>query len=324
MDDKKYEFTVCTRCFTYNHALFIEKALEGFVMQQSSFPMVFTVVDDCSIDNEQDVVKKWVEANLDFEESNYAYQKRMSYGELLFARHKVNRNASFAILFLNENHYQLKKDKMGYISEWLNNAKYIALCEGDDYWIYPKKLQIQIDFLENHPNHSACIHAHRREDYFANGVMLTDCYKYPDNLEIIPANDVICNKSMFCATASWVYRSEAVVDYPEWAKQAPVGDKPLKLILFARGHIGYINELMSVYRVGVPGSWTKRVLKNRKAEIKLRKGLVNIMKDFDQWTERKYHQYVRRNIAYYHYTYWKTDYIIRPYLKMKKLLNSKQ
>ena len=316
-----YKYMVCTRCFTYNHAPFIESALEGFAIQQANFQMVFVIVDDASTDGEQEVLKKWAAANLSFDEDGYAYKKDLNYGELFFAHHRTNKNASFAILLLKENHHRQKKPKLPYLSEWCNDAKYLALCEGDDYWINPHKLKIQIDFLEAHPDHSGCIHAHRRDVFTGDTVRSIDCYKYPENIEKIPNKDVICNKSMFCATASWVYKSEAVHDYPEWTKRAPVGDKPLKLVLFARGHIGYINELMSVYRVGVPGSWTNRVLRNREEEKVLRKGLIKIMTDFDQWTEGRYHKYVRQNIAHYRYIYWKTDYIIRPYLYIKEKLH---
>lgn len=321
MENKSYKYMVCARCFTYNHAPFIESALEGFAMQQTTFPTAFVVVDDCSPDGEPEIIKKWAESNLDFQESGYAYKKVMDYGELLFAHHKTNGNASFAILLLKENHYQLKKSKLPYLSEWINHAKYLAVCEGDDYWIHPQKLQMQVDFLESHPNHSACIHAYRRDTIRGESVISTNCYKYSNSIETIPLEDIICNKNMFCATASWMYCASAWADYPEWAKRGPVGDKPFKLVICARGHIGYINELMSVYRVGVPGSWTQRVLRNRESEKKTRDGIIKIMKDFDQWTEGKYHQYVRRTISYYYYSYWKTILIVRPYQKMKKLLH---
>ena len=290
-------------------------------MQQAVFPMVFVIIDDASTDGEKEILKKWATNNLLFDEDGYAYKKEQNYGEVLFAHHRVNRSASFVFILLNENHYSQQKSKDSYMLEWRDNAKYLAVCEGDDYWINPNKLSIQIEFLETHQNHSACIHAHRRDEFLGDTISATDCYKYSENLEIIPDKDVICNKNMFCATASWVYRSKAVDNYPEWAKQAPVGDKPLKLVLFARGHIGYINKLMSVYRVGVPGSWTKRVLRNRIAEKKLRKGLIRIMKDFDEWTGGKYHKLVRHHIAYYYFTFLKADYVIRPYLYLKGLFN---
>lgn len=316
---------VCTRCMTYNHAPFIKSALEGFAMQQTDFPMIFAVVDDSSTDGEADVIRQWAEEHLALDEKGYAFRKTMPYGEQIFARHRENANASFVIVLLSENHTQAGRGglKLNYISDCCGVYKYLALCEGDDYWIDPKKLQKQVDFLESHPNHSACIHAYKKDVYLGDVVNTEMVYKYPTDVETIPDEDVVFNKSMFCATASWVYWSSVEKNYPEWARRAPVGDKPLKLILLSKGGIGYINEVMSVYRVGTPGSWTSTVLRNRKSEKKLRKGIIKMMREFDHWSEGKYHKYVRRYITYYNYTSWKANFIIRPYLFIKKLFSGK-
>ena len=63
----------------------------------------------------------------------------------------------FAVVYLKENHYSQKKSKAPYLTEW-EDTKYIALCEGDDYWTDPLKLQKQVDFLERHPDYSLCCH----------------------------------------------------------------------------------------------------------------------------------------------------------------------
>ena len=315
------KYMVRVSCMTYNHAPYIVDAMNGFCMQETTFPFVCTIVDDASTDGEQDVIKSYLQAHFDLEDDSVVRNEETDDVYLVFAQHKTNKNCFFAVVLLKYNHYSIKKPKKPYYAEWADGSKYTAMCEGDDYWIHRQKLQKQVDFLESHPNHSACIHAHRRDEFKDDGVTSIDCYKYPNNLEYIPTEDVICNKKMFCATASLVYKSSAVENYPNWAKQSPVGDKPLKLVLFARGNIGYINELMSVYRVGIPGSWTKRVFRNRKAEKKLRRGLIGIMKDFDQWTEGKYHKYVRNNVMHYYYIFWKTDFIIKPYSFIKNLFH---
>lgn len=155
--DNKSNFLVRVSCATFNHHAYIADALNGFVMQKTNFPFVCTIVDDASTDGEQEVIKKFVNENFDLQNSSFAYEKDMDYGHVTFAQHKTNKNCYFAVIYLNENHYSQRKSKAPYLTEWMD-TKYIALCEGDDYWIDPLKLQRQVDFLEGHEECSICSH----------------------------------------------------------------------------------------------------------------------------------------------------------------------
>lgn len=146
--EKQYTYTVATVCWTYNQAKYIEDTLSGFTIQQTNFPVVYIIIDDASTDGERDVLKRWAQQNLNFENEEESCQQTY-YGELLYGRHKGSANALYAILLLAENHYQKGKGKSEYIAEWFENSEYIAICEGDDYWIDPIKLQKQVDFLNN-------------------------------------------------------------------------------------------------------------------------------------------------------------------------------
>lgn len=148
--DRVYKFMVATRCFTYNQADYITETLEGFAMQKTTFPCVFIIVDDASKDGEQEVLHDWAENNLVIERGNETAHVKLPYGERYVAFLKDKPNSLFVVLLLYENHFR-KKSKYPYISEWQVNAKYRAICEGDDYWTEPHKLQIQIDYLESHP-----------------------------------------------------------------------------------------------------------------------------------------------------------------------------
>lgn len=150
-DQKQYKWTVCTSCMTYNQSTYIEDALNGFTMQKTNFPFVCIVVDDASTDGEQDVIKKYLEQHFELEDKTITRNEETEDYVLSFARHKTNRNCFFAVLFLKYNHYR-KKSKLPYISKWIDNSKYLAMCEGDDYWTAPQKLQTQVDYLETHPN----------------------------------------------------------------------------------------------------------------------------------------------------------------------------
>ena len=146
---------VCVRCWTYNHAPYITDALNGFCMQKTTFPFVCTIVDDASIDGEQEVIKNYLHEYFDLEDKSIVRNEETDDYVLTFARHKVNKNCYFAVLYLKYNHYgkpEDKKRKVQYISDWNDFCKYVALCEGDDYWIDKDKLQKQVSILEYNEN----------------------------------------------------------------------------------------------------------------------------------------------------------------------------
>lgn len=147
----QHNFKVMIRCFTYNHSKFIAQTLEGFVSQQTNFPFVCVVVDDCSTDGEQEVIKEW--ANQNCKNSPSVFQEE--YAEIYIIEHKNNANCTLAFYLLKDNHKSQRKPKAPYVKVWKNASKYIALCEGDDYWTDSNKLQIQADFLDTHLDYSA-------------------------------------------------------------------------------------------------------------------------------------------------------------------------
>lgn len=151
------EFKLCVSCMTFNQSRYIEDAMRGFVMQKTDFPYMAAVVDDASTDGEQEVIKCFLEKEFDMVS---AVQDETEDYVRVVAKHKTNVNCTFVVILLKYNHYK-KKDKTPYFKEWRDNAKYIALCEGDDYWTHPLKLQRQVDFLEEHEEYSLCCHRYR-------------------------------------------------------------------------------------------------------------------------------------------------------------------
>lgn len=250
---ENYKYMVCTRCFTYNHKKYITDAMNGFVMQQTDFSYVCTIVDDASTDGEQDVIRKYLNENFDLKDSTIAYEKDTDYGHVTFARHKSNKNCYFAVIYLNENHYSQKKSKAPYLTEWIN-AKYIALCEGDDYWTDPLKLQKQVEYMEKHEECCMCTHATNWE---TNGnIYRYGCqYDYPCDLT---TDEVIRNGGLYIATNSLVYKSWLNNDRPEWRRKSSVGDFPLQILGTLRGSLHYLPDTMSVYRYMREESWTAR------------------------------------------------------------------
>lgn len=144
-------FLVDVRCFTFNQSKYITDTMNGFCMQQTNFPFICCIVDDASTDGEQEVIDEYLKENFDFSDGSEAYKNETDYAFITYARHKTNRNCYFAVLFLKENHYSKKIDKIPYLAEWRESCKYDAMCEGDDYWVDAKKLQKQVDLLEKNP-----------------------------------------------------------------------------------------------------------------------------------------------------------------------------
>ena len=152
---KDYTYLVRTMCATYNQENYIKDALNGFIIQETTFPVVYMIVDDASTDRTPEVIQKFMTENFDLQDASVAYDKDMDYGHVTFAPHKTNKNCYFAIVYLKENHYSQKKSRAQYLKQWMD-TKYHAICEGDDYWIDPLKLQKQVDFLESHEEYDLC------------------------------------------------------------------------------------------------------------------------------------------------------------------------
>ena len=120
MDKIKQKFQVAVRCMTYNHSKYITDTMNGFAMQQTNFPFVCMIVDDASTDGEQEVIKQYIDHHFDYNKDGISYNKQTEYAEIIFARHKTNKNCYFAVLFLKENLHlhvlQLNKHIMLFLS----------------------------------------------------------------------------------------------------------------------------------------------------------------------------------------------------------------
>ena len=243
--EQEYEYMVCVRCFTYNHAKYIEDAMNGFAMQKTDFPFACVIVDDASTDGEQEVILQWAGMHLMLHEENIAYHKKMSYGELYFARCKENTNAHFAILLLRENHYQAGKHiiKFNYIAEWLDTSKYQALCEGDDYWTDPYKLQKQINFLESHPDYGMC-----HTDFRTTGRQRLIPVRTENSDNYWPS---ILTKGLRIGTLTVIVREDIYKNIPRLniGKEWPIGDLPMWYEIARVSKIKYLPDVTATYRV---------------------------------------------------------------------------
>lgn len=166
MTDKKNDRPfVLVLCMTYNHEAYIEDALNGFVLQKTDFPFVVSIIDDASTDNNTSVIMDYLKRVVcDADEVN---PKIEECGKVIDATPSNNPNCSLHVVFLSENHFG-KRSKRPYYIQFEEKAKYIAMCEGDDYWTDPYKLQKQVDFMEAHLECSVSFHRCKHLNTYIN------------------------------------------------------------------------------------------------------------------------------------------------------------
>lgn len=249
MGNTENTYQVFIKCFTFNHVNYIEDAMRGFVMQKTDFPYIAAIVDDASTDGEPEAIKRFLEKEFDMAS---AVQDETEDYVRMIAKHKTNVNCTFVVVFLKYNHYSIKKKKLPYFKEWYDNVKYIAMCEGDDYWADSLKLQKQVDYLEGHEECVMCAHAANWE---MNGKIERSDTCHNEECDLT-TDEVIREGGLYLATASLTFRRELSDLWPSWRKNANVGDYPLQILGTLQGKLHYFPDIMCVYRYQASGSWT--------------------------------------------------------------------
>lgn len=254
MNQEQYQWMVHVSCVTFNHASYIVDAMNGFTMQQTTFPFVCTIVDDASTDDEPEVIRRYLRESFDLENHAVVRNEETDDYVLCFAQHKANKNCYFAVLWLKYNHYSIKKAKIPYIAEWHDNAKYFAACEGDDYWIDPLKLQKQFDILENDEGISFC--HHNFYELRGNNKTLKK-RNVPQRQDILS----IANNNQTQTLTMFFRNIKPLI--PEELNGRIVYSQFWALRLAEIGDIYYIDEPMAVYRRHEGGVFGKQKLSNK-------------------------------------------------------------
>ena len=264
---------VAISCITYNHENYIRDALEGFVRQQTSFPFITIVHDDASTDNTAEIIKEYAERYPDI------------------------------ILPIYENENQYRKGGFKQVSQNIDyiikesKAKYIALCEGDDYWTDRYKLQKQVNALESNPDCSICLGKVNTIDKYGNQLEMEIPYKsfiFPEKVTLNHLSDSQFKQGIWAFhTSCYFFRSLYFNEYIEatktYLKNFPYGDLPLLIFYLIKGKGYYINTPMSNYR-SFSGGYTSSMINNPSLCIGNEKKVIQAFYDLDEATNHEYHE----------------------------------
>lgn len=236
---------VSIRCFTYNHERFIRQCLEGVVMQKTDFRFEAIVHDDASTDNTAAVIREYAEKYPDIIKPIYE----------------------------TENQYSKHDGSLTRIMNAHTRGKYIAMCEGDDYWTDPYKLQKQVDFLESHPDYVMC--SSRFDKYWQeSGLLEEDPDKKFKGADYDLQN--LIGGKWLTQTLTVMYRRSAL-DLKRYEQYGMSLDMILFYELLKHGKGYCFPEVMGVYRYHDGGVWSE-VSQNRRrlTEFKARLAIYRV------------------------------------------------
>lgn len=248
---------VSISCTSYNHENYIADAIESFLKQKTNFKFEILIHDDASTDRTAEIIKYYEEL----------------YPDLIKPIYQTENQYSKGICVEDSN---LKRAK----------GKYIAVCEGDDYWLDSYKLQKQVDYMESHPECSLCVHGGHVVN--ASDKRIQHYNRPTKGSKFFTVEEVIEGGGGLFLTNSMFYRIEYSNDMPRFFEVAPVGDYPLAIHLSLVGSVYYIDEYMSAYRVGDRSSWTGKNFANVERTKRHYEKIFAMLDELNHYTNYQY------------------------------------
>lgn len=266
----KIEPQVSVCITTYQHAAFIKKCVNSALEQKTNFSIEIIIGEDESTDGTREICKQLAD--------NHQENIR------LFLRSRED------VRYINGNptgrHNFLETLKAA-------RGKYIAFCDGDDYWIDPRKLQKQYDQMESNTDLSLSLHNAYVVD--TNGKKKS-IFPNIKTQSIIEPEKIIEKGGGFCATNSVFFRNELLTNMPDWFVDAYVGDYSLYLLAIEYGKIGGLPDIMSCYRSGHSDSWSD--LSNQAKFLdQYLESLKTMLFDFNKYSDHQYDYSIHIRIA---------------------------
>ncbi len=304
-NNEQKNIMVSVLSLSYNHQKYIAECIEGVLLQKTNFQIEMIIPEDCSTDDTRKIIQDYQNKFPDIIKPIYR-QKNMGYFPNFIDAYKTCK------------------------------GKCIAICEGDDYWISPDKLQLQVDFLEKNQDYVISFH----NAYVKNEINNTPIQIYEhSNAETTTQEELAQGRTFFSVSA--LFRNNIIKDFPLWYSQMPTNDYPLYLLLTQYGKINYIHKAMAVYRVNNQGLWSGEnnlivrinwlkalnvLINNHEGQIQknlihqqnlLLNNLLDVIKDFN--TEHK--NLKNLNTQYSNsYSYRLGNLLLKPFSFFKKLI----
>ncbi|WP_394752350.1 glycosyltransferase family 2 protein [Crenothrix sp.] len=219
---------VSVSMITYNHKNYIEEAINGVLMQETDFEVELVISNDNSPDQTDAIIQRILKEH---PKSHW----------IKYIKHEKN---------------------IGMMPNLIDNlqrctGEYIAICEGDDYWTDPLKLQFQIDEMKKNPNCDLCFHPAE----IISGLLKTaniTAFHSTEN-KIFTASEIITGDGGFCPSPSLLIKKTIISPIPDFLNNAPVGDYFLQILGAINGGALYLSKVMSAYRININESWTSSI-----------------------------------------------------------------
>lgn len=240
---------------TYNHEPFIEQAIQSVLAQDTSFPIEIVIGDDCSTDRTREII------------------------------------AALASKFPNRIRPFFQEANRGLVPNFIDTydscrGEYVALLDGDDYWTSSEKLAKQIRFLDDRPACSICFHD--VAVLLADGTFCPQNYTNPAQQPFAKIDDLL--RTNFIATCSAVFRRHLLPRLPEWFGSLEWEDWALYILLAEQGTIGYLPDVLGVYRLHGRGLWSRL---DRVARIEAE---IRFLKTIDVHLDYQYTAGIKRSV----------------------------
>ena len=261
----------------YNHEKYIRDCLDGILMQKVDFPFEVIVHDDCSTDKSRKIISEYIQ----------------------------NFPKKIIPIFQKENLYQQKQNVLEPPFS-ISKGKYIAYCDGDDYWCDVNKLQKQINVLEDNPQYVMSAHKVKIVTDTEKATPLKYIYDY-SKTNILTFKDILYKHSI--PTLSLVFRNKNI-EFPEWYSKIKSGDIALELLLASHGDCYFFYEKMGVYRQHDGG-----ITKQKRDYEGVYKNSLFMYESLDKHTNGQYHNDIQKVIAkrnfFYALTMLKEKYLLK-------------
>ena len=259
---------------TYNHAKFIRKALDSALMQKTDFDFEILISEDCSTDGTREIVQEY-------------QQKFPEKIRLLLSEKNIHTNEV--------------------VSRGIHAAQgtYIALLDGDDYWLSSDKLQKQVDFLNTHPECSMCFHNAQAFNEDSNEEQWN--WTSSNQKEFSTLEDLW--RGNFIATCATMFRNHLITRIPDWYNSFfPITDWPLYVLIAEHGKIGYLNEVMGAYRLHAGGLYSPYTVKQKLSKT------LDFYQRINRFLDFRYDTDIKTATSIYFYE-WTEEYFKRKEFK---------